>query len=148
MAVASDIREYRIGDDEIPVYPSSIVPSHNLISKSWNDMNGCFKDVCVNSKLKVNWLYECISEHDLKRLWYDMIYNKIITTKSRFFTINTAFPGFPSGFCSGTFYLGTPSGFKSLDTQSNCGAVKYYSLELHWIEVDGIKLNSPTTPAS
>lgn len=146
MAAASNIREYRIDGNEIPVYPSSVVPSHNLISKSWNDMNGVFKDVPVNSKLKVNWIFECISEEDLQRIWKEMIYDKIITTKSRFFTINTHFPGL--GFVSGTFYLGTPSNFKSLDTQSNCGAVNYYSLELHWIEVDGIKLNSPTTPAS
>ena len=54
MAVISTDKRFTIDGVEIPVYPTSITPSHNLVSKSWNDMNGVFKDIPVNSKLKVN----------------------------------------------------------------------------------------------
>lgn len=148
MAVISSIKKYMVDGVEIPVYPTSVAPSHNLISKSWNDMYGVFKDIPVNSKLKVNWIFDVVSETNLETLWGTMIYNKIITTKSRFFEINTYFPGL--GFIKGTFYLGTPTSFTSKDWQSGDGSVNYWQCELHWIEVDGIKLNSPTqtTPMS
>jgi hypothetical protein len=151
--VVSNIAKYTIkhvkdsgNPVEIPVYPSSIVPSHNLISKSWNNMYGQFQDVPVNIKLKINWVFDAISESDLEQLYNNLIYNKILTYKSRFFEINTYFPGV--GFISGTFYLGTPTNFKSLGTHSNDGSVKWFSLELHWIEVDGIKLLDPSNSVS
>ena len=141
MAVASNIKKYTIDGIEIPVYPSSISPSHNLVSKSWNDMNGVFKDIPINSKLKINWIFDYITESDLETLW-GQIYNKITEKKSRFFEINTYFPGL--GFVSGTFYLGTPTSFSSKDWGKS-GVVNWFSCELHWIEVDGIKLNSITS---
>lgn len=140
MAVASDIKKYTIDGVEIPVYPGSIVPSHNLVSKSWNDMNGVFHDIPVNSKIKINWVFDYITEANLEILW-GQIYNKIITKKSRFFDINTYFPGL--GYIKGKFYLGTPTSFNSKDWGVN-GVVNWFSCELHWIEVDGIKLNSVT----
>lgn len=142
MAVVSDVQMYTIDGVEIPVYPTSVAPSHNLVSKSWNDMNGVFKDIPVNSKLKINWVFDFISENDLNTLWGSMIYNKIINTKSRFFDINTYFPGL--GFIKGKFYLGTPVSFTSKDYYGPRGKVNIWQCELHWIEVDGIKLNSPT----
>lgn len=142
MAVTSSIKKYTIDGVEIPCYPSSVAPSHNLVSKSWNDMYGVFRDIPVNSKLKINWVFEYISESDLERLWGSMIYNKLLSSKSRFFEINSHFPGL--GFVKGTFYLGTPTSFTSKDWHTDCGAVNYYQCELHWIEVDGIALNSPT----
>ena len=89
MAAVSSIKEYRIDGVEIPVYPTSVVPSHNLVTKSWNDMNGVFKDIPINSKLKINWVFDMISEDDLETIWGNMIYNKIINSKSRVFVINT-----------------------------------------------------------
>lgn len=142
MAALSNITKYTIDGVEIPVYPSSISPSHNLVSKSWNDMYGVFKDIPVNSKLKINWIFDYISESDLNTLWGEMIYNKIISSKSRFFEINSYFPGL--GFVSGTFYLGTPTNFSSKDWETSNGKPNWFTCELHWIEVDGIKLNSPT----
>lgn len=142
MAVVSNIEKYMIDGVEIPVYPTSISPSDNLVSKSWNDMYGVFKDIPVNLKAKVNWVFDCISDDDYKTLYGQMIREKIIRTKSRFFEINTYFPGV--GFISGTFYLGTPTNFKSLSGEKNNGSVQNWSGELHWIEVDGIRLNSPT----
>lgn len=143
MAELSNINKYTIDGVEITAYPTSIAPSHNLVSKSWNDMYGVFKDIPVNSKLKINWVFDMVSEEDLRVLWRDLIYNKIISKKSRFFNINTYFPGL--GFIKGLFYLGTPTSFTSKDWQGGDGSVNYFQCELHWIEVDGIKLNSPTT---
>lgn len=151
--VVTNIAKYTIkhvkdtGDPvEIPVYPSSVVPSHNLISKSWNNMYGEFQDVPVNIKCKVNWVFDAISEDELEQLYRNLIYTKIETYKSRFFVINTFFPGL--GFISGTFYLGTPTNFKSLGANSNDGSVKWFSLELHWIEVDGNRLLDPSNSVS
>lgn len=142
MAAVSSIKEYRIDGVEIPVYPTSVVPSHNLVTKSWNDMNGVFKDIPINSKLKINWVFDMISEDDLETIWGNMIYNKIINSKSRVFVINTYFPGL--GYVEGNFYLGTPTSFDSKDWVCRKGKVNYFKLELHWIEVDGIQLNKPT----
>lgn len=141
MAVVSNIHKYMVDGVEIPVYPTSVVPSDNLVSKSWNDMNGVFKDIPVNLKAKVNWVFDVVSDKDLEILYGQMIRQRIIDSKSRFFSINTKFPGV--GYISGTFYLGTPTTFTSLDWQSDCGDVNFWRVELHWIEVDGIRLNSP-----
>lgn len=141
MATISDAAAYMIDGVEIPAYPTSVSPSHNLVSKSWNDMFGQFKDIPINSKLKINWVFDYITDEDLTILWRNMIYNKLINQKTRFFEINTAFPGL--GFIKGTFYLGTPTNFQSKDWQSNSGRANWYQCELHWIEVDGIVLNSP-----
>ena len=105
-------------------------------------MYGVFKDIPVNLKTKVNWVFDAISEDDLEQLYGVMIRDKIVTYKNRCFEINTHFPGV--GFIKGTFYLDTPTNFKSLGGNSNNGAVKWYSGEIHWIEVNGIKLNTPT----
>lgn len=142
MAVASNTQKYMIDGVEIPVYPTSVTASDNLVSKSWNDMYGVFKDIPVNLKTKVNWVFDVVSENDLETIYGGIIRNKIINSKSRFFNINTFFPGV--GFISGTYYLGTPTTFTSKDWQTNNGTVHYWQVELHWIEVDGIKLNAPT----
>lgn len=128
---------------EIPVYPSSIVPSHNLISKSWNNMYGVFNCIPVNIKAKINWIFDCMSEEEVHKLYKELIYDKIELYHSIFFEINTYFPGF--GFVKGTFYLGTPTNYKSLGAKDNKGSVEYFSGEIHWIEVDGKILNSPVS---
>ena len=151
MAQASNIEKYTIRhikedegtEVEIPVYPTSVVPSDNLISKSWNNMYGEFIDIPVNLKVKINWIYDVIKSDDLNILYGELIRNKIIQYKSRFFVVNTYFPGV--GFIKGTFYLGTPTNFKSLGGYNGKGKVGLYTGEIHWIEVDGIKLNSPTS---
>ena len=50
----------------------------------------------------------------------------------------------PFMLVSGTFYLGTPTNFSSKDWETSNGKPNWFTCELHWIEVDGIKLNSPT----
>ncbi len=153
MAVASNISKYTINGVEIPVYPTSVVCSDNLVSKSWNNMYGEFVDIPVNLKAKVNWIFDIVPDSSnneldssgLEILYNEMIRQYIIDNKSRFFEINTYFPGV--GFISGTFYLGTPTTFTSKDTYGPDGKINYWQVELHWIEVDGIRLNSPLTPA-
>lgn len=141
MAASSNINKYTIDGVEIPVYPSSVVASDNLVSKSWNDMYGVFKDIPVNLKAKVNWVFDFVTTDELKVLYGQMIRDKIIKTGSRFFEINTEFPGV--GFISGKFYIGAPTTFTSKGTGYADGTVPLWQVELHWIEVDGIKLNSP-----
>lgn len=150
MAQASEIRAYTIrhindaeGTEEIiPVYPTGLKCDTNIISKSWNNMFGEFQDIIVNSKLKVSWIYDCISESECFSLWRDLIYKKILQYKSRYFVINTYCTGL--GYVKGTFYLGTPSSFTVIGGYRNDGSAEFYKGELHWIEVDGIRLNSPT----
>lgn len=143
MAVSSNINKYTIDGVEIPVYPNSVVASDNLVSKSWNDMYGVFKDIPVNLKAKVNWVFDFINKDQLKLLYGQMIRDKITQTGSRFFDINTDFPGV--GFISGKFYIGAPTSFTSKGAGYGDGTVPYWQCEIHWIEVDGIKLNSPLT---
>lgn len=154
MAVVSETSKYMINGVEIPVYPTSVVCSDNLISKSWNNMYGEFVDIPVNLKTKVNWIFDIVNDNSnnefgngaLDELYNNMIRQYIINNKSRFFEINTYFPGV--GFISGTYYLGTPTTFTSKDTYDNSGKVNYWQVELHWIEVDGIRLNSPLSPVN
>lgn len=143
MAVVSNIKKYMIDGVEIPVYPSSVVPSDNLVSKSWNNMYGVFQDLPVNLKYKINWVYDAIQEKDLEVLYGTMMRKKILEKKSRFFDINTFFPGV--GFIRGTFYLGAPISFQSLDWQTPNGSINWFKVEFHWIEVDGIIINKPDT---
>lgn len=151
MAVTSNIEKYTINGVEIPVYPTSVVCSDNLVSKSWNNMNGVFMDIPVNLKMKINWIFDIIPDNTnngidsagLEIMYNQMIRQYIINNKSRLFEINSYFPGV--GFISGTFYLGTPTTFTSKDTYGPNGKINYWQVEMHWIEVDGIRLNSPTT---
>lgn len=143
MAVPSNTQKYMIDGVEIPVYPSSVTPSDNLVSKSWNNMWGEFIDIPVNLKTKIIWKFDCISESDMNILYNTMIRNKIINQKSRFFTVNSYFPGV--GYINGTFYLGTPTQFTSKDYYGPAGKINYWSGEIHWIETDGIRLNDPTS---
>ena len=145
---ASNVQMYTIkhasesGDPvEIPTYPSSVTPSDNLVSKSWNNMYGEFKDIPVNLKTKIIWKFDAISETELNTLYNELIRSKILQYKSRFFYVNTYFPGV--GFVSGLYYLGTPTTFNSLGG-AHKGAVNWFSGEIHWIEVDGVRLNDPT----
>lgn len=145
----SNIHKYTIkhindsGDpQEIPCYPTSVTPSDNLVSKSWNNMWGEFIDIPVNLKTKIIWKFDVISEADMNTLYGSLIRNKITQYKNRFFYINSYFPGV--GFIRGKYYLGTPTSFNSLYGIGD-GSVKYFSGEIHWIEVDGNRLNNPVS---
>lgn len=135
----SNTRKYMIDGVELPVYPEKIVPSHNLVSRSWNNMYAQFIDTPVNLKYKVNWIFPCITKAQANAIM-SIINNKIENNKSRFFTINSAFPGHSTGFVTMNAYLGTPTTFESLDWMTDCGDVNYYKVELHWIETDGVVL--------
>ena len=142
MAVISNIKKYTINGEEIPEYPVKIKPSDNLISKTWNDIYGTVRDLPIALKLKIPWIFDMISDADLTKLYGQMIRQKIIETNSRFFEINTRAPGI--GWVKGTFYLGAPTNFESVYGGGDDGDIDWWSCELHWIEVDGIKLLDPT----
>jgi hypothetical protein len=146
----SNIQKYTIkhslstgADLEVPekAYPTSVVASDNLVSKSWNNMYGEFKDIPVNLKTKIIWKFDAIREDFLEEM-YGKMRADILQYKSRFFYINTFFPGV--GYVKGLYYLGTPTTFNSLDAGGFKGSIKWFSGEIHWIEVDGVRLNDPT----
>lgn len=138
MAQITDIKKYTIDGVEIPIYPEKIVPSDNLVSRSWNNMYAQFIDIPVNLKYKVNWIFPVVSKEQAIQM-LTPIRDKILNQGSRVFTITTAYPGY-SQFLQMEVYLGTPTSFKSLDWQTDCGDVNYYNLELHWIETKGTVL--------
>lgn len=138
MARPTNVTKYTIDGVEIPIYPEKIVPSDNLVSRSWNNMYAQFIDIPVNLKYKVNWVFPVVSKEEMIQL-VGPLRNKILTQGSRFFTITTAYPGFNT-FLEMDVYLGTPTNFQSLDWMGipgYKGGVNYYNLELHWIETKG-----------
>ena len=154
MAVISNVHKYTIKhikdtEDalEIPAYPNSnnaVSIEDNLISIFYNDMYGTAHDIPIALKLKSNWVFDLITDADLQELYGNRIRKKIRQYKSRFFEINAYFPG--EGWMKGTFYLGTPMKIKSVYGGHDDGTIDYWSMELHWIEVDGEKLLSPLDP--
>lgn len=144
MAQVTDIRKYTIDGVELVKYPEKIVPSDNLVSRSWNNMFAEFVDIPVNLKYKVNWVFPAMTRQEAVQI-LTPIRNKILTQHSRFFTITTAYPGFEQ-FIEMEAYLGTPTNFESLDWETDCGDVNWYKLELHWIEVKGQRLIGTGTP--
>ena len=136
-------------------YPTSVSPSHNLVTKSWNNMYGNFVDIPINSKLKVNWIFDCISLDQINSIM-GYILNKIrgvgrsdvnadeLPKYTRFFNVNTYYPGL--GWITSLFYLGTPTNFSSISSNNGThfGRPEWWKMELHWIEVYGEELNSPT----
>ena len=121
---------------KVEAYPSKIVPSDNLVSRSWNNMYAQFIDKPVNLKLKVNWIFDVVSKKAAEIIM-TFIRNQIINNHTREFIITTAFPGYGDSFIEMQAYLGTPTNFESLDWMTDCGDVNYYKLELHWIETKG-----------
>lgn len=137
------LRHYADGTDStknisIPEYPSSFSSDDNFTSVSFNSINGTFNDRLICYKKKFIWKFDALSEDDINTMYYGAtgIIGKIKEHKGRFFTITSNLPGMPSGI----YYLGTPSSFSFL---GQSGGIRWYSGELHWIEVDGTKLNQP-----
>jgi len=136
--IAIVIRHYN-GDTNVPLpeYPSSYSSDDNFTSVSFNDISGTFHDKLVCYKKKFIWKFDAISGVDLNRMYYgpDGIIGQIKKYKSRIFGISSNLMGMPSGL----YYLGTPSSFNFI---GQSGDIRWYTGELHWIEVDGVKLNS------
>ena len=141
MAQVTNIKQYMIDNLALPVYPEKIVASHNLVSRSWNNMYAQFIDTPVNLKYKVNWIFPCITKADAETIM-GIINAKLLSQHSREFLITTAFPGHGNNFIRMNAYLGTPTTFESLDWMTDCGDVNYYKVELHWIETQGTVLIS------
>lgn len=125
----------------IPQYPTGFNSEDELISVSFNSISGTFKDRPVCYKKKIIWVFDAISEASLNTMYYGLtgIIGRIKEHSSRFFRISSNIPGMPDG----KYYLGTPSSFKFIG-QSGSGnnVTRQYSGELHWIEVEGYKLNT------
>lgn len=125
-------------DTVIPVYPSKVTPSNNIVGRSWNDMNGQFKQIPINWKLKMNWVFEAADEAKARQMLNGMIYTKIQQYKSNRFVINANFPGI--GWIKSTFYLGTPDNIDTLGGFYGAGNVSFVKFEIHWIETEGVSL--------
>lgn len=137
-------------DDTYHICPTSVKASSNIISRSFDDMNGDFQDWPIAHKAKINWIFE--AEGDtlvansqgqvirtaaaglVSNFINGYIFTKIKQYKSRVFLIAGWAPGY--GKCWGKFYLGTPTNFNSEGVsefiRNTSSSVKF---ELHWIEV-------------
>lgn len=155
MAVYTGDNVYSIDGVTLAKYPSQVVPSYNVVSRSWEDMWGQFHDIPINNKLKINMIWDCVSAEDIYAIYGRIILNKLLNQGSRIFEVNTFFPGMPlwdahgqleaaNGFIMMNAYLGTPTQFTSLGSSSKDGSVKYWKMELHFIETDGTVLNNPS----
>lgn len=148
---------------ELPIYPTKVTGSSNLISRSFNNIYGTFLDLPIAEKLKINWIFDASCDYVSKgtganagktyftdkvvALFSDYIRKKIYEYKSRFFEITSWCPGI--GYVKMVAYLGTPTTFNSegvysSEIKNNKGAST--SFEIHWIEVgdENTKLNDPT----
>lgn len=123
----------------LPEYPTSFSSDDNFTSVSFNDISGTFHDKLIAYKKKIIWKFDAIDETALGAMYYSPagIIGQIKTYKNRIFGISSTLPGMPSGI----YYLGTPSSFSFI---GQSGGKRWYTGELHWIEVDGVKLNSVT----
>lgn len=119
----------------LPQYPTGYSNDDNFISLSFNTINGTFRDKLIALKKKIIWKFDAISETDLEAMYYDGILQTITDNKNRFFYIETDSKIMKTGL----YYLGTPSQFSWL---GESGGISWYTGELHWIEVDGQKLNN------
>jgi hypothetical protein len=122
-------------DQEIPVYPTKVTPSNNIISRSWNDFNGGFHDILINRKLKISWVFDVAAESKARDFLENTLYAKIEQYGSRRFVINSNILGV--GWILSTFYLGTPDNIDSLGGYFGKGNVDVVKFELHWIETEG-----------
>ncbi len=155
MAVTSNVKKFTIRHKQESVdaayelrrYPSGVSPSHNMQKVTFRNMYGQYHGVCVNSALKFIWKWNFIEESDLIEIWKTHIYDKIIQYKDDIFIINTYFPGL--GWVEAECYLGSPNQFDGKAfPYDGPGSTKLTSFEIHWIEKDGIILNSPAALAS
>lgn len=113
------------------LYPSSVSAGHNLVSRSWNNAYGVFKDIPIANKIKINWKFDAGIASDVCIFVYNNIIKKI-ATGSRFFRVNTWAPGY--GWIYADCYLGTPTQFET-DGVGKYGEAASISYELHWIEI-------------
>lgn len=140
----SNTTGFKVGSLVIPtnMYPTKVVASDNLVSRSWNNIRGEFQDVLVNMKYKVEWHWEIIDKDTLEMIM-TYLRNQIINQKSRMFNVNTTFPGM-TGWWNMYAYLGTPIEFTSTEKSGNVpgqpGVVPYYNLRLAFIEKNGTVL--------
>ena len=127
---------------ELPIYPTKVTGSDNVISRSWNDVYGNFVDTLIAAKLKVNWIFEGErAATAAENFFYGYIrkyYKKLGSDtsqstehKTRRFKIRTWCPGM--GFVEALCYLGTPTTFDSEGVAGTRGASTRF--ELHWIEI-------------
>lgn len=132
-----DYKIYKI-DGVVVRGPDSIEPAYNEISRSYEDIDGIFRDKLIRRKRSTDWVYTTLSAEDYQ-VMHDVIYDKIINTGSRYFMITTESPG--EGMVESLCYLGTPTKFKSVFGTGETGVV-YWTVNLSWIEVQGTKLTS------
>lgn len=115
------------------VCPTAVQASSNVISRSWNNIQGDFVDHLIAHKAKIIWEFDAtVGTSGLESLW-SYLSTAIKTYKTRFFWISGWMPGF--GFKKGLFYLGTPTNFNAegVDAGNKYKAASN-KFELHWIE--------------
>lgn len=139
--------------ETLPVFlcPTAVKASSNIISRSYDDMNGDFQDWPLAHKVKLIWQFDATSDHHvynstthqytrtpavtlISNLMNGYIFPSIQKWKTRVFFISGWVHGYGDRW--GVFYLGTPTNFQSEGVRA--GSTNYAAnakFELHWIEV-------------
>jgi len=111
----------------------------NLITKFYDDASGIARGVPVRRRLQVKWDYVYSIKAEFDAL-YDLIYGNIVNTKSMFHLVTGEFPG--EGYKQIVAYLGNQSNTQAIS--GSAGYIQAYKMTLHWIEKEGVLINSPT----
>lgn len=126
---------YKI-DGVTVVAPNKLGCGDNVVSRSYRDANGIFRDKLISRQRTVRWGYEDLTKAQFQAI-YNIVWTKIKTQGTRYFNITTQFPG--EGDITSVFYLGTPTNFDSiLGTKAN--GIERWKVDLEWVEVEGTSL--------
>jgi hypothetical protein len=121
--------------DGVPIVgPNKIRVGLNIISRSYEDANGIFRDRIIRLKRNIDLIYNYLTEENYRAM-SDVINNKLMQG-SRFFNVTVFYPGY--GAVTSIHYLGTPGKFEALKSTLANG-VEVWSTTISLIEVEGIK---------
>lgn len=158
------MRAYRVNTKDIEeagYAPTAYSREDNLVSLSWNDLNGNFCDRLICSKRKLVLKWDVIDYQNLNRLLYDNtdstvwdtyagLYGIINRTKHRFFHVKFNINCIPCLPENGIYYLGTPTKIERIGGPSHNNTISnnvrgasntLFSVELHFIQATSTKIN-------
>lgn len=118
--------------------PDPYDTTFNDISRSYEDIDGVFRDKLKRRKRTTNWPYSCLAAEDYQVI-HDVIQAKL-DQGSRYFMVTRESPGEGKEYTS-LMYLGTPTNFKSL-MSTNIDGTLYWQVTIQWIEVIGTKFKN------
>lgn len=140
-----------ISGDELVVNPTGVSMSQNIVSLSWNEINGHFNDIPMANKAKIVWRFEAAENFSEVENIMSKVYYNLKTYGTRFYKIKTWLPGL--GWQYGYFYLGTPlnidsEGVRPKEAGVSAGTAAIPKFEMHWIEIGDSTTDLPNSITS